>query len=394
MRKISFILSVLVVFVLTFSVVTPVLAQGGDGTRIAPEDFTLYTPYPAMKIAVGENVTFNLTLKAGEKPQIVRLDLRDLPEGWEASFKGGGKIVEAAYLVPDEDTKISLRVDPPKDVEPGTYSFTVVARDEAGREVLLPIDLTIKDKLPPKLDMSVDLPTIKGSPDTTFRYSVKLKNDGDEDLTVNLLADAPAGMDVTFKLVGKEVTSFPLDANATKTVTVEAKPYLDLPAGTYPIKVMAQGGDVNAELNLVAEVTGQPKLNVTAPDGRLSGQAYVGDTTPLKVIIQNNGTAPARNIKLSASPPSGWEVEFDPKVITELSPDKQLEVTAKIKPADKAIAGDYVLTIKADPEEGATDSAEFRITVLTSTMWGLVGIGLIAVAVVVVGLAVIRFGRR
>jgi uncharacterized membrane protein len=32
--------------------------------------------------------------------------------------------------------------------------------------------------------------------------------------------------------------------------------------------------------------------------------------------------------------------------------------------------------------------------VRTSTMWGIVGVGIIAVAVVIVGLAVMRFGRR
>jgi uncharacterized membrane protein len=53
-----------------------------------------------------------------------------------------------------------------------------------------------------------------------------------------------------------------------------------------------------------------------------------------------------------------------------------------------------VVTIRATPEDGPAKPAEFRITVLTSTMWGMVGVGLIAVAVVVVGLAVMRFGRR
>ncbi len=40
------------------------------------------------------------------------------------------------------------------------------------------------------------------------------------------------------------------------------------------------------------------------------------------------------------------------------------------------------------------ETAEFRITVRTSTLWGVAGIALIALAVGVVGLAVVRFGRR
>jgi uncharacterized membrane protein len=158
--------------------------------------------------------------------------------------------------------------------------------------------------------------------------------------------------------------------------------------------VQAQGGEVQAALDLTAELTGQQDLTVTTPDGRLSGQAYVGQVTPLKLIVQNNGSAAAHNVQLSATQPAGWKVEFDPKQLTEVPAGKQVEVTANIQPAEQAIAGDYVVNLRATPQDGPAKPADFRITVLTSTMWGMVGIGLIAVAVVVVGLAVMRFGRR
>jgi uncharacterized membrane protein len=110
--------------------------------------------------------------------------------------------------------------------------------------------------------------------------------------------------------------------------------------------------------------------------------------------VQNTGSAPARNIALSASQPAGWKVDFEPKQIDEIPNGQQVEVTANIQPTDQAVAGDYVVTVKAQPQDGASKSADFRITVLTSTMWGIVGVGLIAVAVAVVGVAVSRFGRR
>ena len=201
-------------------------------------------------------------------------------------------------------------------------------------------------------------------------------------------------MVLKFKLTGQEVTGIPLAANESKRLTLEAKPVSDLSAGNYPIQIQAQSGDVNASLNLTAEVTGQPELKITTPDNRLSGQAYAGDETPLKILVQNTGSAPARDIQLSASAPSGWSVEFEPKQISEIAASTQVEVTAKLRPADKAIAGDYMVTINTRSEGSPAESAEFRITVLTSTLWGMVGIGLIAVAVVVVGLAVLRFGRR
>ena len=43
---------------------------------------------------------------------------------------------------------------------------------------------------------------------------------------------------------------------------------------------------------------------------------------------------------------------------------------------------------------GEQASVDFRITVTTSTLWGIVGIGIIAVALLVLLGAVARFGRR
>lgn len=372
--------------------VSPAFAQDGP-KLVKAQNLALFTHYPDQEIGVGEAVTLGLTLRTVTTPQTVHLSLLDLPDGWDAAFKGDGRIVEAAYVDLDKDTSVDLKVEPAKDTAPGTYDFSVIARGDDG-EARLPIELVVKDKVPPSLDFSTELPTLRGTPDTTFRYNATLKNEGDEDLSINLLAEAPKGLQVSFKLSGQDVTNVPLAANESKHLNIEVKLYPDMPAGNYPINVTAQGGEVQAETALTAEVTGQPELAVTAPDGRLSGEAYVGDNTPLKLIVQNTGSASARNIALDASQPNGWSVEFEPKQIDEVPSGQQVEVTANIKPAEQAIAGDYVVTVHARPEDGPSKSAEFRITVLTSTLWGVVGIALIAVAVAVVGLAVMRFGRR
>ncbi len=362
------------------------------GAPNAPE-LILFTRYPAQEAEIGQTVTFPLILRTANTPQTVRLTVQDLPEGWQATFRGGGKIIQAVYVEPSEDSRVDLKLEQPENVESGAYQFTVVAKGET-TTVRLPIELTIRDKLPPSLSFDIDLPTLKGSPNTTFRFSATLRNDGDSDLTVNLLADAPPGFLVVFKSSGQEVTSFPMEADSSKRLSIEVKPFAEIAAGTYPIRVVAQGEEAQATLDLTAEVTGQPDLRITTPDGRLSGQATAGQESPLKLLIQNTGTASALGVEMSSTEPNGWTVTFEPKKIPEIQAGQQVEVTAKIKPAEKAVAGDYMLTIRARPEEGSTESAEFRITVLTSTLWGMVGVGLIAVAVGVVALAVVRFGRR
>jgi len=375
---------------------TPALAQEGQ-PQTNTQNITIFTRFPAQETAIGEAVNFELKLRASE-PHIVRLSTQNLPDGWITTFRGEGKVIQAAYVDAKEDTAVDLKVEPPKDVQPRTYRFNVVARSEANETVTasLPIELSIKDKdtLPPRLTFDVDLPTLKGTPDTTFRYSATLKNESDAEMTVNLLADTPQEFLVNFKLSGQDVTSFPIGANESKTVNVEAKPLSNIPAGPYPMKVLAQSGQAQAETELIAEVTGQPELSVSAPDGRLSGQAYAGDQTSVKLMIQNTGSAPARNIQLSASSPSGWNVKFEPEQLAEVPSGQQVEVTANIQPSEQAIAGDYMVNVTAKPETGPSKAVDFRITVLTSTLWGMVGVALVAVAVAVVGLAVMRFGRR
>jgi uncharacterized membrane protein len=392
MRR-MFTLLCLILVVVTASSGLPVLAQEQPTPEATPTAtsaaLTVFTSYPSQVAGIGETVTLPLQLQA-PTAQIVQLAVQDVPEGWTVSFRGANRIVESVYVQPSATATVDLRVEPPSDVAAGVYAMTVVAQGD-GDEATLPIALTIQEKLPPRLAFSVELPTI---PDTNFRYDVTLENEGDEDLTVTLGADASGVFEVTYQLNSQEVTDIPLSAGESKRLTVQARPLTDLQAGVYPITLNAQSETATATTELAAEVTGQANLSVTAPDGRLSGEAYAGQTTPFKVLIQNGGTAPVRGVELSASSPSGWSVTFEPAQIDEIAPDGQVEVTANVQPAAQAVAGDYMVTVTARPQEGTSKSVDFRITVLTSTLWGVVGIGLIAVAVGVVGIAVSRFGRR
>lgn len=365
----------------------PARAQEGSG-------LLLFCDYPARVAELGETVTFNLTLRlTASNPQTVYLDVKGLPEGWEATFRGGGNVVRAVYVEPEKDATVSLRVVVPDNIPGDTYRWTVAARGE-GVSAEFPLEVTVAAKLPPRLSLSVDLPTLRGSATTTFRYDATLKNEGDEETTVNLQATAPQGFLVSFKYLGQDVTSLPVGANESKRISIEARAYTQIPAGSYPIEVAAVGGESQASISLVAEVTGQPDLTIRTPDERLSTQVYTGKETPIQLLVQNTGSAPALNVELSASPPSGWSVRFEPERIPEIPVGQQVEITMHVKPADKAVAGDYMLTVRARPQDGGYESADFRITVLTSTLWGVAGIALIAIAVLVVAWAVMRFGRR
>jgi uncharacterized membrane protein len=381
-------LALLAVMLLVLTAPLPALAQGTSSPELA-----VFTAYPSQVIGMGESVTFALTLHAATAPQVAHLEMKQLPEGWTATFKGGSSIIQAANVQPDTDASVSLKLDPPADEAAGTYQFVVLATsDRAAAE--LPLELAVQDRLPPSLSLTADLPTLRGQPNTTFRYNATLKNEGDEEVTVNMLADAPSGFTVSFTVSGQQVTSFPVEANTSKSVSIEAKLSDQVAAGTYPIAVRADGGDVQADLSLTAEVTGEASLTVTSSDGRLSDKAQAGKVTPLQVVVRNGGTASAQDISMSSTAPTDWLVQFDPKQIAEIPAGEQVTVVANVQPPDKALAGDYMITVRAQPAGGSSKSVDYRITVVTSTLWGVVGVALIAVAVGVVALAVLRFGRR
>lgn len=262
--KMLYLLS-LAVLVLVFAA-SPARAQE-EQPPVEPQGLVLFTDYPDQVTGVGETATFDLTLETIAEAETVNLDMRQVPEGWTATFRGGGKIIQSVYVHPDSEAEVDLRLEPPANVEPGNYQFVVVA--EGSRELQLPVALTIRDKLPPRLSLEVDLPTLRGSPSTTFRYNATLKNEGDEELSVNLAAQAPSGFLVNFRLSGQDVTNIPLAANESQSINVEAQPIADISAGIYPIELIAQGGDAEARLALTAEVTGQSELAISAPDGRI-----------------------------------------------------------------------------------------------------------------------------
>ena len=99
-------------------------------------------------------------------------------------------------------------------------------------------------------------------------------------------------------------------------------------------------------------------------------------------------------VSLSSSPPADWKVIFQPDKVGELDPGQKIDVQAQLTPSSKAIAGDYMTTFSANGTGSASSSADIRVTVSTSTMWGIIGVAIVAIALLIAVGAVARFGRR
>jgi len=134
-------------------------------------------------------------------------------------------------------------------------------------------------------------------------------------------------------------------------------------------------------------------MDLSTPSGRLNLDTTAGKKGALTLELTNTGSADLRSVNLSASAPPGWAVTFEPEKIELIKSGEKQQVTAFITPDGKAIAGDYVVSISASAPE-TSDSADIRVTVHTSTLWGIVGVAIIAGVIYWVVTTFNKYGRR
>jgi len=374
-------------------IATPVLAADPP---VAPvKGLWLLTDYPSQTVRPGEvaNIRFKLQ-NAGLAPESLALSVQGVPQGWKADVLGGGQPVAAAMPGVNESTSLQLRVDVPKDAKPGSQTLTINAKG-ASQAISLPVTLTIGTEAPAKLTIKAKLPSLMGTPRSSYEYTLSVSNDSGKDLTVALSAQAPANFGTTFTegYGSNEISSIPIEAGQSKDIKVKVTPPRDVKAGNYPVLVKVAAEGATAEQRVSLQISGQGRLSLTAKDGRLSGEAQAGKTADYTLIVGNDGTAPLEEVEVTGSVPTNWKAEFTPKTIASVAPNEKKEVQVAVTPSDKTIAGDYVASFRANAK-GESSNADFRITVTTSTLWGIVGIGIIAVALLVLLGAVARFGRR
>jgi len=164
--------------------------------------------------------------------------------------------------------------------------------------------------------------------------------------------------------------------------------------GEYKVTFEVGAGDIYESVELTAVVTALYEFVFYPTTGRLNTEVTAGEDNYLTVRVENTGSIVLDTVRFSSGTLEGWVVTFNPDPVESLEPGLAQEVTVTMKPPDKVIAGDYAITLFADSEEYSADPLKMRVTVMTPTIWGWVGI--LIVLAVIAGLAVIfrRLGRR
>lgn len=386
---------VVALFWVAFSALALSFPAGAEPAKSDVKGLFLLTDYPAVTLRPGSTSTVNLRLQNyALPPERLSLTVSGVPEGWTANLIGGGQPVTAALPATDSSVSLELRLDVPKEAPMGTTNLTVTAKG-ANTEAVLPIAVTLAKDLPAKLTVTPQLPELRGNSKSTFEFQLNIKNESGKKVLVGLSAQAPQNFDATYteQYGSQELNAVPLDAGQSKDVKLKVRPPNTVSADKYKVTAKATAEDANVTTELGIDITGQPKIDITGREGLLSTRASAGNETTVPILVTNSGTAAAEQIELSGSGPTGWKVEFNPKTIDRINPSENKEVQAMITPAAKAVAGDYVTTLRANAR-GESASQTFRVAVTTSTIWGIVGIALIGGALLVMMGAVVWFGRR
>ncbi|MFA6775382.1 MAG: NEW3 domain-containing protein [Sphaerochaetaceae bacterium] len=361
------------------------------------QGLSVSTTYPSLNVSDTSMITFNLTVRNYNlAPQRVNLSVEGLPEGWDYQFVGGDALVDAVFADPQQSASIQLWVIPNGAAKGSTYSFNVVAKGDDGVSYSLPLTVSLGKKLPQRLALSTELPSIKGSPDSDFSFQVELRNNSATETLIDLYAKLPEGFSAKFsqQYGSGNVNTLSVKPGASETIKVTITPSQGVKEGTYPVTVTAKSSEASAFVTENLEVQGQARLSLTGKGGLLSGSAVAGKDKVFDLELKNSGTADAKGIKLSSSTPSNWNVTFNPSSVEDLAAGDTATVKATIRPSSEALTGDYSLALSASSENSGNISEQYRITVKTSSMWGIISVIIIAAAALLLVFAVKKFGRR
>ncbi|CAM5215940.1 Putative membrane protein OS=Castellaniella defragrans OX=75697 GN=HNR28_000774 PE=4 SV=1 [Castellaniella defragrans] len=360
-----------------------------------PAGIYLSTDYPSLTLKAGQTSSVSLQLRnQATPPERLTLSVDGVPKGWKATLLGGGRPVESAMPASSDSLNLQLRLDIPASGAQSHHTLTVHA-DSSQRHLSLPIDVTLATQLPAQLSVKPELPQLTGSPNTSFDYQLTVKNESGQDVLASLTAHAPQYYDTSFTegYGTQQISAVPIKAGESKTVKLQVRPPASAASGEHQIQVQVAAEGAKASTTLKLDITGQPALSLSGRDGLMSTQAQVGSNTSMPLELRNSGTAAAQDIALSNTAPSGWKISFEPSHVASLAPGKTAEVQLHITPSAQSLAGDYMVKLHA-LSGGQSANGDLRVSVTTSSLWGISGAILIAIALLVLIGAVARYGRR
>ncbi len=369
---------------------------GSAMTAHAEGGLDMHTDYPGLAARAGDNVTFTINFDNSGSACDASLGIQSMPEGWEGYLSGGGNRISRVHVPSGTETaSASLQLDIPADAADGSYQVVLEARANDAVYDTLTLSLDVDQLEVSQGDFSCEYPEQEGAADASFSFSATLVNNSPETQTYSLSAQAPEGWQVAFEPSGEstQVASIELESAASQGLDITVTPPNNVEAGQYTIPCSAVSAGETLDMELSVTVTEKYSLDLSTPDGLLSFDTHANEETPVTLSITNNSNVPVQNVNLTSSAPSEWNVSFDTPTIDVIEAGATVEVTARVTPSDQALTGDYVVTMTANASQ-VSDTAEFRVAVETSMVWGFAAVVVIVALLAGIGYVFRKYGRR
>lgn len=400
MRKVVFSL-VLLLLAGQFLSAGPLWALEAVQSREGTGYVSVHVPFTGIVMGRKDKAEIEISFRNyGPSDTAVEVGLEGLDEDlWEAkllSDKWRGHGVSRVRLGTDDPSnrvRVTFMLTPMDNTPPGVYEFTLVASPEGSQEALripLSVHLAAEEVLP--VDRILEIETshiaIENPAGKDFVYEIKLKNNGRDDVVVDLDLDLPPGWrgSVTPRWEAeRRIQSLRMSSESTENLKLTVTPPGRVEKGTYPVTLTATAGEEQAVLELEAVVTGTYGLNMIPETQRLSFETTAGTETTLVLFVWNDGTSEVENVEFYSTSPDGWEVSFDPDGLPTLDPytsrGRPEQVKMTVKAPGRTIPGDYQIGVTFAGDQ-ASDSLILRATVKVPTKWGWFGVAVIAAVLV------------
>lgn len=361
------------------------------------------TAYPGIMVKAGETVNFGLDFTSMDGTgQDVALSIESLPEAWSGYFKSSSSEISKVHIpaasgaaADGQEDLADFSLSVPAETAEGVYTVELKADAGKGLTDVLELEVTVSEEEGLTSSFSSEYPQQQGASGSSFSFETTIVNNRGTNQTYALAAETAEGWQVTFTPSGEStnVTSIAVDAGSSQGLTVNVTPPTTIEKGDYSIPCTAVSANDTLQTELSVEITGTYDVSVSTPDGRLSCDAYANKETNVTLSVTNNGNVDLTNLNLTSSAPTDWEVEFSESTIETLEAGATKEVTATIKPTEDAVTGDYITSVTVSNSE-TSSSAEFRVSVKTSTTWGIAAIAIIVVLACGLGMIFKKYGRR
>lgn len=397
---------------LTILLLVLVTGLGGTGVAVAAEaqrDVSLTTAYPDITIVKNQTVSLPiLVTNRGEVDERLDIKVSTVPEGWVVdllnNLSSSRYSVRGLYLTVDEGSLVVyFQAKPPAGAAVGEYVFVIEAlsHDEIVQSSLqITVAITEQATVLSRVNLITEYPDLAGPSDSSFEFKVTLTNDSSDDRTYAFSAEAPPQWEIFFRPAfgDKIITSLGMKAGDSEDIKVDLFPPLYALPGTYSATIKATSGEVEGSAVITVtllekEVELTPDIEILSLTGRVDTEAIAGKETHFSILLTNRGSGKTEAINFYASKPEQWTVTFVPQRVPIMQPGESREIDIFIMPPSKAIAGDYMLTLRANAL-GVADTMDLRVAVGSSTVWGW--LGLFIVLLVIAGMVTLfwRMGRR